>query len=692
MNWLAKDAAQPDWIRRAGTFRRAWMQCIERHLIPILAGVVAYLDTNHNLDLLQQDELPPWVSNLWLRILNDESLVNFRYLWTQVATVKLFIDYMSPLVQGADKVQVDSKGVNYTLLWTLLGKEANLKTKKTLEKIDEFLKRANSLMVKSLLGEREVSEHITHFLDEAREMIQGQMGEAAQSSLVLTELSLLVIHCVENLEHEKEAVDESRSRAGDESSFESQCRYVKDLLHAVRMVLDSSPMELQTLTSLGRLRYALGAFARILHESVVKPEEHPAFTMQLKDLFIEASNVCAMSSTEWPNDNYLINLSVVFVYRGRVVAQMVQPAVDAAHVVTFFWGHLQQDIAVLQRILNKCCDDVYLVLHQLCHKLAGRQPGENQLLNLVFEVGEDAGEEASARNLQQTAAAWKFRTLITVNHFLRQFQLQTTQGSTDSLPVLRLFFEESHHLRALYFLPDILAHQHRLMQQLRKKLSRADAAQKTIGDMLDRKDCAGLKRLLELFSKAWDIVKEFLVSYRLCAYLLNHYLLVQHNNFLERYCPLVKLSYEQVPEVPVPAVTSHHLLGYSEQSDLLPLEAFDDQGEHLRKDLTEEQKQDLQEALSRSSRERLDVLLQQIFECIMLRLMQQTEEGYASPDNYSLRWLVLDNSEYPQYAEDPEEKQQEELTEYDLRKFPDSVTASQAISVWLLLHAHLSGR
>ncbi|KAK7465937.1 hypothetical protein BaRGS_00037515, partial [Batillaria attramentaria] len=1607
MNWLAKDAAQPDWIRRAGTFRRAWMQCIERHLIPILAGVVAYLDTNHNLDLLQQDELPPWVSNLWLRILNDESLVNFRYsdmlsgnhtelkefvcgstfvaknacasmlpfswvivevierplirtpetdsdeegseetsvqavemsslrqhlqavltsqnmadeflqrytadllntnfrltvqqhqllmqcmegalrqkgvvarcytmdktlvdvhrvlasvrprlqaildmvachpqavqqlqekrcdsqvvpqqieelvedvlllgmlveeltrgkgqlngeegrrewldrfnkvapvisrftadagpstatsalsdsddegsisqgkrpcfpygtwcqeqlvkigyLWTQVATVKLFIDYMSPLVQGADKVQVDSKGVNYTLLWTMLGKEANLKTKKTLEKIDEFLKRANSLMVKSLLGdvgscthcntklegapvvlpcthricdvcynqearsskhcpecsqeipddfdrdssgnytreamdkllqfqrqssaflmavvsqhcfggqgapepdavrhvfgyiirrvggiatvrtqqltlrndqmdpspvlrsfllrlllqhsEREVSEHITHFLDEAREIIQGQMGEAAQSSLVLTELSLLVIHCVENLEHEKEAVDESRSRAGDESSFESQCRYVKDLLHAVRMVLDSSPMELQTLTSLGRLRYALGAFARILHESVVKPEEHPAFTMQLKDLFIEASNVCAMSSTEWPKkflikqlcrefgieaytalvqraqperclqwiqldnvreveeipDRYLVcgedyftlraevmqimrgqqgslvmrlsemrcsselkqyllllalhrevtmavlnapsstqteirgrarslvqqrriqldkdfavalcdnklvegesplcvhtgqsmadqSLVCVLVHywlalragshprdiliplttllnhpsqmersylptmpeddvdqivqalgvnprrvyseetpdvprmwecpnghryiigdcgnpsgrgicpecgvrigaqvyhraevgnreaslqdrtqpghtlgavqhrsqeavpersmsaaacailrflthaalflsasqpeQGRVVAQMVQPAVDAAHVVTFFWGHLQQDIAVLQRILNKCCDDVYLVLHQLCHKLAGRQPGENQLLNLVFEVGEDAGEEASARNLQQTAAAWKFRTLITVNHFLRQFQLQTTQGSTDSLPVLRLFFEESHHLRALYFLPDILAHQHRLMQQLRKKLSRADAAQKTIGDMLDRKGCKiDDSQWLQLPQEFQNVgVREsspvgvLLPDTRgpgLCAYLLNHYLLVQHNNFLERYCPLVKLSYEQVPEVPVPAVTSHHLLGYSEQSDLLPLvlahcnyslhlghtgptathldydfrgfelqlrntlllsksrvrrqengvmdfetmvycadtttarlltrlrekidqvslglrvqrqiaddyrdlsdisqsidnlntmlpycitlrvdpstrlqsfmadmlrmrdtvhsrkarqhcclkhvqslwlllclerarilaanhqEAFDDQGEHLRKDLTEEQKQDLQEALSRSSRERLDVLLQQIFECIMLRLMQQTEEGYASPDNYSLRWLVLDNSEYPQYAEDPEEKQQEVLTEYDLRKFPDSVTASQAISVWLLLHAHLSGR
>ena len=56
--------------------RRAWVQCLEHRIIPILAGVVAFLDTNHNLDLLQADG---WVLELWLKVINDPALCLLRY-------------------------------------------------------------------------------------------------------------------------------------------------------------------------------------------------------------------------------------------------------------------------------------------------------------------------------------------------------------------------------------------------------------------------------------------------------------------------------------------------------------------------------------------------------------------------------------------------------------------------------------
>ena len=52
------------------------MQCLERHVIPVLAGVVAFLDTNHNLDLLQADG---WVLELWLKVINDPALRLLQY-------------------------------------------------------------------------------------------------------------------------------------------------------------------------------------------------------------------------------------------------------------------------------------------------------------------------------------------------------------------------------------------------------------------------------------------------------------------------------------------------------------------------------------------------------------------------------------------------------------------------------------
>ncbi|XP_070188878.1 E3 ubiquitin-protein ligase rnf213-alpha-like [Littorina saxatilis] len=93
--WLSKEAAKLDAIKKAGTFRRAWMQYLENKVVPVLAGAVAYLDTNHNLNILynahtsscdppqlspQDTPTPEWVGQLWLGVLQGVCQLNYKQL------------------------------------------------------------------------------------------------------------------------------------------------------------------------------------------------------------------------------------------------------------------------------------------------------------------------------------------------------------------------------------------------------------------------------------------------------------------------------------------------------------------------------------------------------------------------------------------------------------------------------------
>lgn len=65
--------------------RQSWRQCLERKVIPILAGIIAYLDTNNNLDLLYNDggdTNNSWMQQLWLRIFVHQDIdhLNYRHL------------------------------------------------------------------------------------------------------------------------------------------------------------------------------------------------------------------------------------------------------------------------------------------------------------------------------------------------------------------------------------------------------------------------------------------------------------------------------------------------------------------------------------------------------------------------------------------------------------------------------------
>jgi len=62
------------------------MQYLESRVTPLLAGILAYIDTNNNLDVLQsavrasnqQPELE-WLRDMWLQMLSDSNVTVLKY-------------------------------------------------------------------------------------------------------------------------------------------------------------------------------------------------------------------------------------------------------------------------------------------------------------------------------------------------------------------------------------------------------------------------------------------------------------------------------------------------------------------------------------------------------------------------------------------------------------------------------------
>ncbi|KAK7107714.1 hypothetical protein V1264_015588 [Littorina saxatilis] len=633
------------------------------------------------------------------------------------------------------------------------------------------------------------------------------------------------------------------------------------------------------------------------------------------------------------------------------VAGMTQPRVGADEVCQFYWDHLRHDIQVLQRVLGRSADDVYLVLHQLCHLfvtvkmvaqpvtlatkeerlkwekdfalnfmhttiqgvenvvtrgnrviVADKRQGDSALLNMVYEMDEVAGgpNDLGLSDLGNVAAVWRYRPRITVEHFFRHFYLQveSRQCMKDKFQVIRLFKAERHIIYALHYVPSILAGQRRLMMQLHRRLDRAEAATLTVAKVMRRKDCAGVAALMKNFSKAWEIVKEHLITYNclapteglvslpeefhnasmttdspiavllpstqgpgLCSYILLQFLLSRHNDFLQRYCPLVKQAYKSLLEVSVKAVTERQVVGCSAERDVLPLvlaqcnyslmvgqaatldydfaafqqhltdsllqckakihraplghipvetmvyradttssrlfkvlrekieqeclspaerrqivedlrgnlpdicqsidnlntalsflkalggipsaslhefmstalkmkrtvyshkaqqlcslthvqslwvllcyqracilaahqqDAFDSVERELREDLTPEQGKELEATCQRMSIERLELLLLQLFECIMLRLSEpRDQDDDTQPAKFKLRDVLETNLEAPLYYTEPIEVISRLLTIQDLASFPDSLEGRHAAATWILCHAHLANK
>ncbi|KAL3881508.1 hypothetical protein ACJMK2_027940, partial [Sinanodonta woodiana] len=78
--WMSNEAAKPENINKAGTFRRACLQYLESKISPILAGIIAHIDTNHNLDIIHSHITSgDWKARLWLQILSTPGAIQLQY-------------------------------------------------------------------------------------------------------------------------------------------------------------------------------------------------------------------------------------------------------------------------------------------------------------------------------------------------------------------------------------------------------------------------------------------------------------------------------------------------------------------------------------------------------------------------------------------------------------------------------------
>ncbi|XP_053396017.1 E3 ubiquitin-protein ligase rnf213-alpha-like [Mercenaria mercenaria] len=77
-HWLVNEAATLENTSKTGTFRSSCIKVLESKVSPILAGIIAYCDTNGNLSILQETQYP-WKQQLWLEILNTPGIINLQY-------------------------------------------------------------------------------------------------------------------------------------------------------------------------------------------------------------------------------------------------------------------------------------------------------------------------------------------------------------------------------------------------------------------------------------------------------------------------------------------------------------------------------------------------------------------------------------------------------------------------------------
>ncbi|XP_052809415.1 E3 ubiquitin-protein ligase RNF213-like, partial [Mya arenaria] len=75
--WFEKHAVSTAMINKYGTLRRSCQHVLESEVALILAGVIAYIDTNGNLDILETDQ--PWKYQMWIRLLNTSEILDIEY-------------------------------------------------------------------------------------------------------------------------------------------------------------------------------------------------------------------------------------------------------------------------------------------------------------------------------------------------------------------------------------------------------------------------------------------------------------------------------------------------------------------------------------------------------------------------------------------------------------------------------------
>ncbi|XP_062600033.1 E3 ubiquitin-protein ligase rnf213-alpha-like, partial [Saccostrea cucullata] len=153
VSWLYSEATNRDCINRAGTFRKARNQCIIKKLSPILAGIVAQVDTSNNLDLLIKTDPDTWQHKLWLEIINDPSVTQIEY--SMIVSPKRQQELPEVMVRGTG-----CDGQKFTaqmpFSWLIYNQiDRTMRTSQDLEKyetIQELVQRVTNIIENTPIG------------------------------------------------------------------------------------------------------------------------------------------------------------------------------------------------------------------------------------------------------------------------------------------------------------------------------------------------------------------------------------------------------------------------------------------------------------------------------------------------------------------------------------------------------------
>jgi hypothetical protein len=76
--WIYNEVARLQNIMKYGTLKISCRNYIEGRLTILLAGLIAFLDTNQNFNILFESE-KDWIQDFWLGLFEDENFIDFKY-------------------------------------------------------------------------------------------------------------------------------------------------------------------------------------------------------------------------------------------------------------------------------------------------------------------------------------------------------------------------------------------------------------------------------------------------------------------------------------------------------------------------------------------------------------------------------------------------------------------------------------
>ena len=78
--WVIKEAMNPKSLQHGGTFRNVLSRKVDDVVIPIFSEILASIDQNYNLNLIDPKRENPSLSQFWLKMFMDSQIMQFNYL------------------------------------------------------------------------------------------------------------------------------------------------------------------------------------------------------------------------------------------------------------------------------------------------------------------------------------------------------------------------------------------------------------------------------------------------------------------------------------------------------------------------------------------------------------------------------------------------------------------------------------